>query len=82
MIATLTPCPLPVMFSKLDGLTLFLAPLSPAPLAAASARVAWTWASARDAAKASPESAMSLGWGLIPIGQGRSAGDLRLGYRQ
>ena len=68
---------LPVMFSKLDGLTLFLAPLSPAPLAAANARVGWTWASARGAAKASPESAMGLGWGPIPVGQGRSAGDPR-----
>ena len=32
VIVTLTPCPcLPAMFSKLDGLTPFLAPLLPAP---------------------------------------------------
>jgi hypothetical protein len=32
MIVTLTPLPLPAMFSKLDGLTPCLAPLLPAPL--------------------------------------------------
>ena len=31
----------------------------------------------RGAAKVSPEPAMGLGWGLIPVGQGRSAGDRR-----
>jgi len=31
----------------------------------------------KGAAKASPEPAMGLGWGRIPVGQGRSAGDRR-----
>jgi len=29
------------------------------------------------AAKVSPEPAMGLGWGRIPVGQGRSSGDRR-----